>query len=116
MPIARLAALAGTETRRLGGGRRGVEGHVLAQRWTRRAGRQAIDAGGFDREPEAAVEGAVAPLNGLPAGIRVGESRGGERHDGEWESWLLGHDANVGTRPNLLYPAPAGNSPTRKAL
>ena len=86
LPVARLAALAGAEAGRFGRFRRGVEGHVLAQRRTRRAGRQAVDPGRLDREPEPAVEGPVAPLDGCPAGIRVGEHAreggAGERHGG----------------------------------
>src|SRR5262249_4638275 len=56
LPVARLAAFAGTETRGLRRLGRGVEVDVLAQRRTRCARRQAIDPGRLDREPEPAVE------------------------------------------------------------
>ena len=112
LPVARLAALAGAEARRLGRIGRGVEGHVLAQRRAGRTGRQAIDPGRLDREPEPAVEGPVAPLDGLPAGIRVGSVPGWEVASakvGEGKR-MLGHGAIKAPWPNLLYPAAAGNS------
>src|SRR5512133_2225168 len=104
-----MAALAGTEAGRFGRVRRGMEGDVLAQRRARRAGRQAVDPGRLDREPEAAVIGPVAPLDGGPARIRVGENAreggAGERHGGG-RNRVLGHGRYVSAPANLLYPAP----------
>ena len=82
LPVAWLAPLARTEARRLRRLGRGVEVDVAAQRRTGRARRQAIDPGCLHREPEPAVVDAVAPLDGVPAGFRIGKDGSGEGHGG----------------------------------
>ena len=112
VPVARLAALAGPEPCRLGRLGRGMEAHVAAQRRARRTGRQAIDPGRLDREPEPAVVRPVTPLYGLPAGFpvrqRVGKEWRGESQ-GRKGKRMLGHSAIKAPWANLLYPASAGN-------
>ena len=65
------AAQAGPEAGLLGGGRGGVEAHVLALGRAGRATGPAVDPGGRDGAEEPAVEAGVFALRGLVAAFRV---------------------------------------------
>ena len=65
------APLAGPESRLLGGGRSGIEPHVLALRWAHRATRPAVDAGRDHCGHEPAVETGVLRLHCPVAAIKI---------------------------------------------